>query len=91
MQTIRITNVPVLFTCSTELRQPLLRQCFCWAQFYQVMDEEQIKELVNKLVEKRIKEEKQKLADKVQRKFEYTGEYAKAYYLMEVIKDWSRS
>jgi Na+/glutamate symporter len=24
MQTIRITNVPVLFTCSTELRQPLL-------------------------------------------------------------------
>jgi uncharacterized phage protein (TIGR01671 family) len=31
MQTIRITDVPVLFTCSTELRQPLLWQCFCWA------------------------------------------------------------
>jgi hypothetical protein len=32
MQTIRITKVPVLFTCSTELRQPLLWQCFCWVQ-----------------------------------------------------------
>lgn len=38
MQTIRITNVPVLFTCSTELRQPLLWQCRCWAQFCQTMN-----------------------------------------------------
>jgi hypothetical protein len=37
MQTIRITNVPVLFTCSTELRQPLLWQCRCWAQFCRIM------------------------------------------------------
>lgn len=40
MQTIRITNVPVLFTCSTELRQPLLWQCRCWEQFCQIMENE---------------------------------------------------
>ncbi len=64
MPTIRITNVHVLFTCSTELRQPLLWQCRCWAQFCQTMINNEYADLVTKRQELGNKKNKTNLEEK---------------------------
>jgi len=54
------------------------------------MTPDEIKELIANEVKKQMKAEKEKLARKITTKLEYTGEFAKAYYLMQVFDDWAR-
>ncbi len=54
------------------------------------MDEEQIKKLISSEVDKKLKAEKQLLATMIENNFLYTGEFAKASLLIDVINQWSR-
>ena len=54
------------------------------------MTQEEIKELVANEVKKQVNAEKVKLANEIESKFLYTGEFAKAYYLIQVFREWVR-
>lgn len=54
------------------------------------MNKEQIKELIANEVKKKLKEEKEQLALMVESRFLYTGEFAGARKLIDVVNDWAR-
>lgn len=54
------------------------------------MNEEQIKELIANEVKKKLKEEKEQLAQMVENRFLYTGEFAGARKLIDVVNEWAR-
>lgn len=53
------------------------------------MNEEQIKELIANEVKQKLKEEKEKFARMVKNKFLYTGEFAGARKLIDVVNEWA--
>lgn len=53
------------------------------------MNEEDIKELIAKEVNKKLKEEKKRFAKMVETRFLYTGEFAGARRLIDVVNDWA--
>jgi len=56
-----------------------------------MLTEEQIKELIASEVRKQLAEEKKQLAKMVRDKFLYTGQYAGAAKLMDVIDKWANT
>ena len=52
------------------------------------MNNETLEEKIANEVRKQIKEEKEKLSEIVNLKLEYTGEFAKAYYIMQIFEKW---
>jgi hypothetical protein len=49
---------------------------------------EELKNEIAKMIAEAVELEKEKLAKKVRHKLEYTGEFAKAKYIMDIFDEW---
>lgn len=54
------------------------------------MEIEEIKEYIDQEVKKQMNKEKTKLCEMVKYKFQYSGELAKARYLIDLFEDWAK-
>jgi len=54
------------------------------------MEPPEIKNLVEIEVKKQLAIEKKKIAKKIHEKFIYTGEFAKARWLIDIFDEWAR-
>lgn len=53
------------------------------------MEAQEIKKLIEQEVNNRLKEERVKLSDSIEAAFLYRGEFAKAFSLMQVFRQWA--